>query len=221
MKKLAVIVPYRDREEHLKQFVPYMENYLADDLEGESDYRIFIINQDDDKPFNRAKLLNVGFKESEDFDYFAFHDVDMLPTDSDYSYVDEPTHLATEVEQFEFKLPYDGYFGGVTIFDKSSFKKINGYANEYWGWGAEDDDVLLRCSILDIQTSRKLCRYRSLDHSRNIEGVPYQKNLNKFFDFRNNPNIEAILKDGLSTLTYKKTGEKSITDKTVYINVKI
>jgi hypothetical protein len=59
MKKLAIIVPYRDREDHLKQFVPYMENYLLEDLEGEADYRIFIINQDDDKPFNRAKLLNI------------------------------------------------------------------------------------------------------------------------------------------------------------------
>lgn len=134
MKKLAIIVPYRNREEHLKQFVPYMENYLLDDLEGESDYKIFIINQDDNKPFNRAKLLNIGFKESEDFDYFAFHDIDMLPIDSDYTYVEEPTHLATEVEQFGFRLPYDGYFGGVTIFDKENFKKINGYANEYWGW---------------------------------------------------------------------------------------
>jgi hypothetical protein len=145
----------------------------------------------------------------------------MLPTDSDYTYVDEPTHLATEVEQFDFKLPYDGYFGGVTIFDKSTFRKINGYANEYWGWGAEDDDVLLRCAILGVQTSRKLCRYKSLDHSRNIEGVPYQKNLNKFFSFRDNPIIETIMEDGLSTLKYEKTGEKSITDNAVYINVKI
>ena len=221
MKKLAIIVPYRDRIEHLDEFIPYMENYLSDDLDGEAEYRIFIINQDDNKPFNRAKLLNIGFKESEDFDYFAFHDVDMLPTDSDYTYVEEPTHLATEVEQFEFRLPYEGYFGGVTIFDKESFKKINGYANEYWGWGAEDDDVLLRCAILGVSTSRKSCRYKSLDHARNIEGVPYQKNLNKFFDFRNNPVIETIMNDGLSTLTYEKTSEKSITKNSVYISVKI
>jgi predicted glycosyltransferase involved in capsule biosynthesis len=221
MKKLAIIVPYRDRENHLKQFVPHMENYLIDDLEGEAEYKIFIINQDDSKPFNRAKLLNVGFKESEEFDYFAFHDVDMLPTDSDYSYVEEPTHLATEVEQFEFKLPYDGYFGGVTIFDKANFRKINGYANEYWGWGAEDDDVLLRCAMLGVQTSRKSCRYKSLDHSRHIDGIPYQKNLNKFFDFRSNPTIETIMGDGLSTLVYEKTGEKNITPNAVYINVKI
>lgn len=221
MKKLAIIVPYRDREEHLKEFVPYMENYLVDDLDVETDYKIFIINQDDNKPFNRAKLLNVGFKESIEYDYFAFHDVDMLPTDSDYNYVENPTHLATKVEQFKYKLPYDGYFGGVTIFDKVSFEKINGYANEYWGWGAEDDDVLFRCAIMNIDTARKSCRYKSLDHDRNIEEVPYYKNLNKLQAFHNAPTIETVMKDGLSTLTYEKNSEKNITDKTVYISVKI
>jgi hypothetical protein len=78
MKKLSIVVPYRDRKSHLDNFIPYMEKFLSDD---EIDYNIFIIEQFDDKPFNRAKLLNIGFKESEGFDYFAFHDVDMLPLD--------------------------------------------------------------------------------------------------------------------------------------------
>jgi beta-1,4-galactosyltransferase 2 len=69
----------------------------------------------------------------------------MLPMTSDYSYVSVPTHLAAEAEQFGFKLPYQGYFGGVTLFDKHSFIKVNGYSNDYWGWGAEDDDVMFRC----------------------------------------------------------------------------
>jgi hypothetical protein len=117
MERLSVVVPYRNREEHLKEFIPYMEKNLSE--EG-IDYQILIVEQNDEKPFNRAKLLNVGFKESEDFDYFVFHDVDMLPMDSDYDFPDGPTHLASMAEQFGFKLPYDGYFGGVTIFDKES-----------------------------------------------------------------------------------------------------
>ena len=44
------------------------------------------IEQADDKPFNRGKLLNVGYTLACDngCDYFVFHDVDMLPEDVDY-----------------------------------------------------------------------------------------------------------------------------------------
>ena len=188
-------------------------------------FHIYIIHQADDKPFNRAKLLNVGFNESRNFDYFAFHDVDMLPVDSDYSYVDCPTHLATRAEQFGWRLPYDGYFGGVTLFDKESFLKINGYSNEYWGWGAEDDDILFRCLINGIKTSRKNGKYRSLSHEREILQDLYNENLRKYFGFKNSPNIEdirsKISKDGISTLEYEIVSENKISEKSRLIKVKI
>jgi hypothetical protein len=219
MEKLAVIVPYRNRKEHLSQFIPYMESLL--DSDG-VDYQIFIVEQDDEKPFNRAKLLNVGFKEASAFDYFAFHDVDMLPVDSDYSYPDGPTHLSSEVEQFNWGLPYDGYFGGVTLFDKESFTMINGYSNEYWGWGAEDDDVLHRCMLKDIDTYRKQCRYRSLNHERSVERELYTKNLIKLHDFQNNADaLNKIDSDGLSTLKYSKKSEKMLSRKTKLIKVRL
>ena len=217
-KKISIVVPYRNREEHLKQFVPYMEEYLIKDG---IPFHIYIIHQADDKPFNRAKLLNVGYKESEDSDYFAFHDVDMLPMDSDYSYVDCPTHLATRAEQFGFRLPYDGYFGGVTLFDKESFIKINGYSNEYWGWGAEDDDVLLRCSIMGVSASRKDCGFTSLSHDRNIPQDLYDKNLEKFRDLRLSPTKEKIFLDGLETLSYKKVKEEKLSEFCSILDVKL
>lgn len=219
MEKLSIVVPYRDRAEHLKDFIPHMEKFLSDDG---IDYGIFIVEQADDKPFNRAKLLNVGYKESEGFDYFAFHDVDMLPLDSDYSYPDGPTHLASEVEQFGWGLPYDGYFGGVTLFDKESFLKINGYANEYWGWGAEDDDVLMRCAINEISTYRKQCRYRSLDHNRDIDRSLYTRNLGKLGVFTNaKDSIDISKKEGLSNLEYEKIEEVKITERSKIVKVKI
>lgn len=219
MERLAIIVPYRDRKKHLEQFVPYMEKVLDAD---EIDYEIFVIEQADDKPFNRAKLLNVGFKEADGFDYFAFHDVDMLPVDSDYSYPDGPTHLSSEVEQFNWGLPYEGYFGGVTLFDKESFLKINGYSNEYWGWGAEDDDVLHRCMLKDVDTYRKQCRYRSLSHERNIDRILYNQNLMKLKEFQSVEDaINKIDLDGISTLKYIKDSEKNITSKTKLIQVRI
>jgi beta-1,4-galactosyltransferase 2 len=217
-KKLSIVVPYRKREEHLKQFVPYMEEFLG--KEGIT-FHIYIIHQADDKPFNRAKLLNVGFKESEGFDYFAFHDVDMLPVDSDYSYVDCPTHLAAKAEQFGWRLPYDGYFGGVTLFDKESFIKINGYSNDYWGWGAEDDDVLFRCSIMGVPASRKDCSYRSLSHDREIPHDLYNKNLEKLRDLHSTPTKEKISLDGIETISYEKVKEEKLSEFCSILDVKL
>lgn len=217
MEKLSIVVPYRDREEHLKEFVPFMENYLK---EEEIPFSIFIIEQGDTKPFNRAKLLNVGFKESENFDYFSFHDVDMLPEDSDYSYADCPTHLASMAEQFGYKLPYDGYFGGVTLFDKESFLKVNGFSNEYWGWGAEDDDLLFRCQYKGIETSRKECRYRSLSHERRIIQNEYSRNIDKYSSLLNSRTPESIINsDGLTSLSYEKISEENLSEFTKKIKV--
>ena len=55
--KLGIIVPYRDREQQLKRFLSHMKEYIKD-----IDYEIFIVEQADDKPFNRGKLLNAGYK---------------------------------------------------------------------------------------------------------------------------------------------------------------
>lgn len=219
MKKLCIVVPYRDREEHLNKFTPHMKKYM--EKNEDVDYEIIIVEQADTKPFNRAKLLNIGFLENRESDYFIFHDVDMLPEDSDYGYEENPTHLSSMVEQFGYKLPYDGYFGGVTLFDKESFEKINGYSNEYWGWGAEDDDVLLRCSTMGIPIFRKSCKYRSLSHDRKIEQIPYNRNLNKLNNFSANPTQEKIMSDGLSTIKYERISEKSISDRVRIISVNL
>ena len=39
---------------------------------------------------------------------------------------------------------YYNYAGGVVSINRENFFKINGYANDYWGWGSEDDDFSAR-----------------------------------------------------------------------------
>lgn len=208
-KKLCLVVPYRDREAHLAEFLPWMRKTLQD--QG-IDYKILIVEQTFDRPFNRAKLLNVGFAHTNGtFDYYCFHDVDMLPLESDYSYCPNPTHLATQAEQFGWQLPYEGYFGGVTIFDRESFKRINGYSNEYWGWGAEDDDVFHRCKGTYTTMSRKPCRYKSLAHERVLDKTQYAANIDRLHTFSQSFDViegELIFKEGLSTLEYNVIGSK-------------
>ena len=150
--KLGVIVPYRKRPTHLRKFQESIKEYLKD-----YDYELIIVEQSDDLPFNRGKLLNIGFKTAlrKQCDYVVFHDVDMLPIDVDYSYSEVPLHLATGFSNSKREI-FKTYFGGVTLFPIDLFKRVNGYSNEYWGWGFEDDDLLLRCTEQNVFTDFEL-----------------------------------------------------------------
>lgn len=94
-KKLAVIVPFRDRFEELLQFVPHMNRFLGNQ---KIPHHIFVVNQVDRFRFNRASLINVGFLFVKDtFDYIAMHDVDLLPMNHGLKYeypADGPFHVA-------------------------------------------------------------------------------------------------------------------------------
>jgi N-terminal domain of galactosyltransferase/N-terminal region of glycosyl transferase group 7 len=159
---LVIIVPYRDRLDHLKMFVPHMESFLRDQA-----FRILVVEQADDKPFNKGKLCNIGFTLTSPEDkWICFHDIDMLPVDGscDYSPSDRATHLAGCVEQFGFEMPYPEYLGGVFLTTRQQFERMNGYSNEYWGWGNEDDDLYIRCQLSGLQIRQKPGRYLSLPH---------------------------------------------------------
>lgn len=210
MKKLGIIVPYRDREQHLKKFIPHMKNFLNNSIK----YELLIVEQTFEKSFNRAKLFNVGFDILKDeCDYFCFHDVDLLPVNDkcDYSYVEGVTKLAYEVSQFNFvPRPYDE-LGGVSMIDKQSFISVNGFRNEYWGWGVEDNDFGLRCKIKNIQFIKREGRYLSLSHTPNGDtngGLPSSDTLkNRELFNKLTKNLNLLFDDGINTLKYSKIDE--------------
>lgn len=211
--KIAIIVPYRDRREQLDTFVPHMVEFFKN---KDVDYKIFIVEQSDDKPFNYGKLCNIGFSLfKEGFDYFCFHDIDMLPVsdDCDYNYIHiggYPVHMATKVSAHTFKLPYLEYFGGVVMFSKEDFEKINGYSNEYYGWGFADLDLLHRCRINDIELDEEIV-FPRIDSYYEFEKIKitdkkYSESI-KYIDFKDNdlylkifPNnqIKDLTKDSFS-----------------------
>lgn len=157
--RLAIVVPYRDRYSHLQQFRSAMSSYPL------PPNHIYIVEQHDSGKFNRGKLCNIGFLEARDFTHVVFHDVDMIPEGVDYSPADGVTQLATAATQFEGKLPYPNYLGGVVMFDRISFEKINGFSNNFWGWGLEDDDLHARCVAAGIRIAPRFGgRHISLEH---------------------------------------------------------
>ena len=142
-KKLSLIVPYRNREEHLKQFLPYMKDYLE---KQNIAYEIIIVEQKDNRPFNRAKLMNIGtLCSAKETHYFSFHDVDLLPINIDYRYSNHTQKLFNYIKKDGKEKKFgESTFGGATLVPKEIFYAINGFANNYWQWGKEDDDFLMR-----------------------------------------------------------------------------
>ncbi|XP_074077713.1 beta-1,4-galactosyltransferase 2 isoform X1 [Macrotis lagotis] len=198
---VAIIIPFRHREHHLRYWLHYLHPILR---RQRLRYGIYVISQHGEDTFNRAKLLNVGFlealKEDPAYDCFIFSDVDLVPMDDRnlYRCGDQPRHFAIAMDKFGFRLPYAGYFGGVSGLSKAQFLKINGFPNEYWGWGGEDDDIFNRISLSGMKVSRpdiRIGRYRMIKHDR---------------DKHNEPNPQRFTKIQNTKLTMKRDGIGSV-----------
>ena len=148
--KLGVCVPYRNREAHLAEFIPKVSQYLEN---RGIDFCMYFAHQKDDKLFNRGAMKNIAAKVAfeDGCDYIVWHDIDMIPEEgggADYSYpAEHPIHIATNISQMDYKLKYFEYFGGAVVFTKEQVERTNGYSNEYWDWGSEDDDLFWRCYL--------------------------------------------------------------------------
>jgi hypothetical protein len=200
MDQPFIIIPYRDRAEHLAQLIPALASY------GFKPSQIIVVEQVQGKPFNRGKLLNIGAKLAFDRQatHIIAHDVDMIPMRGSGTYYMEgnAVHLATAASQFKYGLPYERYFGGVTAFSRKAFEAANGYSNEYWGWGAEDDDMLNRIEKAGFAMTRpsKPNKFESLPHRHGlaVDGAQETHRLNCA---RMTSGYDTS-KEGLNTLEY-------------------
>lgn len=153
--KLGICIPYRNRKEHLDKLIPHLTEHL--NKQG-IDHKFYVGHQVDDELFNRGLMKNIAahYAFNDGCDYIAWHDVDMLPHEEcDYTYPSEnPIHIATKLSKYNYGIGYDQYFGGVVLFTKEQVEKTNGYSNDYWDWGQEDDDLFWRCYFEGMTTGR-------------------------------------------------------------------
>lgn len=169
------------------------------------DYGVYVINQDGEGIFNRAKLMNAGYVEAlKEYDYecFIFSDVDLVPMDDRnlYRCFQNPRHMAVAMDKFNFQLPYKTYFGGVSSLSKDQFLAINGFPNTYWGWGGEDDDIYKRIIFNGMSISRPdfmLGKYKMIKHVRDLHNEPNPKNPDKLIQTQQTMNT-----DGIKSLNY-------------------
>ena len=218
-----ILVPYRNREEHLNIFIeklgPILKKYITD-------VKIVIIEQSqDNKKFNRGKILNVGFNEyyKNIVNFYNNKDYDILRIHSGH-----PTSL-----------------GGVIKFKCETFKNINGFPNNIWGWGLEDEALFTRamlnnCNIsnyTDLNISKNYFKF--LPHVSSFRNKNYQNDIyNNHFEtnssciwrwqtdinpdnLTNERKNDILLTNGINDITYEIINKEVINNYIEKILVKI
>lgn len=180
MNKFSIVIPFRDRYEHISKLVPHLREYSKI---NNIEFEIIVVEQNDDDPLRRGALRNEGVRVANN-EIVILHDVDYLP-DFDTKYWVDNTDVYRPVKKVEFvEMDYsprqeneipsgyrkfkekidDNFFGGVLCITKSSFIKINGYNPLYEGWGLEDDDFRERIKSNNLRVNAGNGSFKALPH---------------------------------------------------------
>lgn len=210
-KRLAIIVPFRDRFDELLQFAPHMAAFLS--KQGVP-FHIFVVNQNDRYRFNRASLINVGFLQVRDgYDYFAMHDVDLLPLNDNLRY-EYPEHGPLHISGPEYhpKYHYAAFIGGILLLRMDHFAQLNGMSNRYWGWGLEDDEFYVRIKEAGLEVTRpKNVSTGTADTFRHVhDRVHRRRDTTKCFNQRE-VTRKRDRETGLSTIAYSLHSRRELT----------
>jgi hypothetical protein len=127
--------------------------YILEDI-PKNDYKIFFVEQNDNRAFNRGALKNIGFLAMKTLypnDYnnitFVFNDVDTMPYTKGFLNYETVPGIIRHFYGFKFAL------GGIFSIKGSDFERINGFPN-FWAWGFEDNLINKRASIHGIFIDR-------------------------------------------------------------------
>ncbi|CAH0494017.1 unnamed protein product [Peronospora farinosa] len=234
--RVAILVPFRDnhptqhRQAHLDEFVPYMTKFLHRHCAAKSaSFHIFILEQSlDGRKFNRGKLLNAGFDMSRnDYDVYIFHDVDLLPEDDlseFYTSVPHvgPMHIARVWKRYSDS---SNYFGGIVAFTRQQFLKVNGFPNNFWGWGGEDNELYCR-----VVRKNLIVQTPTSGTVRDLEAMSLEEKLTVLRKSKWKCTVKRELlkehhrtwkKNGLKSLQYEYVDAEAINEHCTKITVKL
>ena len=201
---LYIIIPYRARgtNEFRKRQHDMLLSHLVNYVQG-IPYTALVIEQDDDQPFNRGKLFNIGMLEAKKLcgstevgaAYFCHQNVDLIPTTVEYKRYGPG---------FTDIYGYPGGLGAMYFCDYASYETVNGYPNDLYGWGVDDTALMERCNLEHVPIDRSAYNNGSvieLDPNLRhlIDGSNHDLNRQKMnIDLRNN----SYKTNGLNSCDY-------------------
>jgi hypothetical protein len=198
--KYSIIIPYRDREEHLQILLPVLLERFKDES-----FEIIVSEQNDTDNFRIACVQNVAYEQAHG-DILIFHQVDYVPTeDVSYEVTDTPVlpaRVGIFVDETNTSLRDlmdippgyrswseqidERFYGGVICMTRTHFEIINGFNPLYRGWGNEDEDLRERFKWENIPVHRNevgtfYCLYHQDNGNMNLKDSDGRKD---FFDGR-------------------------------------
>ena len=211
----TVVVPFREqveqkRGDQLKKFVEYFEKL---------EWPVLIVEQTEGEKFNRGALLNVGY-DLVDTDYIIYHDVDLLPKQTLLPYYlafpESPIHIGKSITKYNSP----SFLGAVVSVSKKDYKTINGFPNNFWGWGGEDDAFRVRLERAGIKVLQPTIKsgFTELPHV-DTRTNPEWKNMEKWEGMKEER--EGTNKSGLSNLKYEIVEKEQITPNILKVTVDI
>ena len=231
MYENIILIPFRERDEHLEYFitntVPILKQYLPNS-------KVVVVEQNKGKLFNRGALLNVGFKEYHNKTKFFFtHDVDLNPTQK---CVEE--HYKKNVNDTDVLGIFtdESTLGGIIKITDSIIHKINGFPNDVWGWGNEDKALQNRAEFYNIKkitniTIQNLAvknigqgyikQLHKNDADRTNQAKNHIKHYHDFHHTNREKKEEMIMSSGLNNLVYTILERKMMHDMVELIKVDI
>jgi hypothetical protein len=166
-KKVLIVVPYRDRDEHLKEYLQRVPEYFKD-----ISHDILLCELDPGCEWNAGITVNtsINFLKKSNYEFIYIHHVDVYPVG-------------------EWKWPEPGSFisdlgdVGSCLLRVEDFLKVGGYGNNFWGWGGEDDNLynkLAHIGLTRVKSDTEFdTKYQS--HDRPFNGINYTNNLREIY----------------------------------------
>lgn len=198
--ELVVHIPYRTCEPQTfrrNELINLLDNLKTHFTNNNITYKVVICEQLGFYFFNRGKLLNIAFIESEKLFHFPKK---YLHMNSDY-YFDLNKKIPNEI--FDFDKGFLELFnvllkettnnlvlGSSCLFDDESYTTINGYPNDLEGWGGDDWAILKRVKEKNVKIHGML----NESYIFEIEQPEYNK-----VSFNNTKNIDLSKRDDTDT----------------------
>lgn len=225
-----ILIPYRNRKTHLDYYIkntlPLLKEYLPNS-------KVIVIEQCNDKLFNRGKVLNVGFKEySEKTKYFITNDIDINPSKKtilEYYLPDIESNIVRGIFTSSCNT-----LGGIIKISSLNIKNINGFPNNIWGWGCEDKALQNRAEYYNIIKETNHIQERKTlnnDYFVSFDDIkdnysPYNLKRTSFYyhifkKLKKKDKLKKILESGLNNIDYKILERENINEYIEIIKVDI